>query len=316
MYALLNTIIYNYEYYDDYYYDDGSFGRTLVLCIIVDLAIQVGFGFGCRALGRSRDISDWSAFMLGFWLGWIGLIIVATKPHIQQHAVYVESPSEQKERKRREDAWTLSHGGWKCAKCGSVNPSYMGTCSCGMYRSDSNKLELSRKQQAREYFELKNRQKDEAEEKKSNNTNAQASVEENLKVAEAITKFKELRDMGVLSDEEFEERKNSLIHSINTKTQTESEENKDYGKAEPEKTEPEEWECSECGSVNPGNIKCCSYCGKIKDYYGNSKKTATVKKVNYQNNENQSYDYKFCHCCGSPIQPGAEICTVCGNENI
>ena len=43
------------------------------------------------------------------------------------------------------------------------------------------------------------------------------ALNKNLKVAEAITKFKELKDMGVLSDEEFEERKKSLLLSVNDK---------------------------------------------------------------------------------------------------
>ena len=286
--------------YSDYYYDDGGgglfwliWGPTLFWCL-VSLGVSLGFGFGCKAMARRKDFSETGAFWLGFFITWVGLIIVATRPDIKP---YIESPTEQRERKEREDAATLRSGGWKCANCGKVNERYVATCGCGTFKADSVKLEVSRRKQAIEYMELKNREKAEKAAQKANSS--QSSTDDNLKVAEAITKFKELKDMGVLSDEEFEERKKSLLLSVNDKKipEPEATSNTDGDKAE--KEEEKEWECGDCGTSNPSTSKCCSYCGKIKlDYYSYPKKKIEPPKsdsiqngyTENANNKAQQYD--------------------------
>ena len=44
----------------------------------------------------------------------------------------------------------LESGGWRCAKCGKVNVSSIGFCSCGISRGESKKMDEERKKQREE----------------------------------------------------------------------------------------------------------------------------------------------------------------------
>ena len=69
----------------------------------------------------------------------------------------------------------LANGGWKCSQCGRVNPGYIGSCGCGMSKSDNE---------------------------------AQKQELDNLK---KIKNYKNLLDSGVISQEEFDSKKKQLL---------------------------------------------------------------------------------------------------------
>lgn len=52
--------------------------------------------------------------------------------YVQSLKVYTEVAVENSN--GRQDEKLLTKGGWKCSKCGKVNPQYTGTCSCGEAR--------------------------------------------------------------------------------------------------------------------------------------------------------------------------------------
>lgn len=83
----------------------------------------------------------------------------------------------------------LNENGWKCNRCGQVNQSYTGTCSCGLSKLDNDKL---------------NKRSEETP-AKSNNTTENDNIEE-------IKKYKELLDSGIITQEEFEKKKKELLN--------------------------------------------------------------------------------------------------------
>jgi len=67
---------------------------------------------------------------------------------------------------------------WKCSNCGKVNPNYVTTCTCGETPDKSRRKE-SEKQ-----------------------------------TMEELKQYKELLDMGAITEEQFEEKKNQLMKKI------------------------------------------------------------------------------------------------------
>ena len=68
-------------YYD---YDYDTAGRiaagTLFLYALLGIGGAFLFGYICKSLAENREIEPRAAFWWGFWLTWIGLIVVLTKP--------------------------------------------------------------------------------------------------------------------------------------------------------------------------------------------------------------------------------------------
>lgn len=71
----------------------------------------------------------------------------------------------------------LSEGGWRCKKCGNLNNKHTFICKCGMKQKENE-----------EYIEPK----------KDDNV-------------EIIKKYKELLDMGAITQEEYEKKKSELL---------------------------------------------------------------------------------------------------------
>lgn len=116
-------------------------------------------------------------FWWGFFFGFFALIVAATKPSItSSSAVSTQSVQTNMDKK------TLEAGGWKCS-CGRVNPSYTGTCACGKSKLDAPEAVQARKEE---------------EEKKL----------ANLK---KVREYKELLDSGVITQEEFEAKKEEIL---------------------------------------------------------------------------------------------------------
>lgn len=75
----------------------------------------------------------------------------------------------------------LQNNGWKCNRCGRVNPNYTGTCGCGISRAESEKWLPE---------PIKEDSEDDIQKLKS---------------------YKELLDTGVITQEEFDKKKKELL---------------------------------------------------------------------------------------------------------
>ena len=86
---------------------------------------------------------------------------------------------------------------WQCS-CGRINPNYTGTCACGIKKSE---LTGSRN---------KRPARDAAPSSRPAAPKASAANEaENIRL---LKEYKTLLDNGIISQEEFEKKKNDLLH--------------------------------------------------------------------------------------------------------
>lgn len=160
----------------------------IILGVIVWVLI---WGFATLYVNEIKGYKG--GFWLGFFLGFIGLIIVACKPNNLQTSSYSTNSYNTSlfadESKQRQNQQILSKGGWQCKKCGRVNPEYTSTCACGLT-----------KQENKDY--LSEREKEEAKLKKR---------ETELQNVQKLKGYKDLLDAGAISQEEFDAKKKELL---------------------------------------------------------------------------------------------------------
>lgn len=163
------------------YFIGYLFGVVLV-CIIC--------GFISQAIASSRGMDG--GFWWGFWLWIIGIIVVAVRPNDKPvHYQYAPAPKSKQEREKE----ILAAGGWKC-DCGEVNYDYVTSCSCGRSKRDVEQRRLAARKAAEE--------RKIAETYKPVKTNA-----------EQIREYKELLDIGAITQEEYEAKKKQLLGLLN-----------------------------------------------------------------------------------------------------
>jgi hypothetical protein len=168
----------------------------------------------------------------------------------------------------------IRSGGWKCKRCGNLNQGYLGVCACGLTRQDSERYEEEQKEKAISgYYERIGKANGNATQTDMGDL---SSVTDNsLKTAEALKRFKELLDMGVVTQEEFDIKKKQLLTDQSNK----KEEIKPVSVAAENLTD---WKCKGCGAVNVASVKCCKYCGGIKQIVGFTAVSAEAYSTNPQ----------------------------------
>ena len=154
----------------------------------------------------------------------------------------------------------LERGRWKCYNCKALNPNYSVACQCGMTREESEAKE-------KRDFEINKKNAiarlEEAKKREQGTGDAGSIAGQNLKAAEALGKFKELLDMGVITREEFDERKKQLLTIAETEPVKKETEAAPSSEKKPEESKMD-WLCADCRTVNSASVKCCKGCGQIK----------------------------------------------------
>ena len=118
-------------------------------------------------------------FAWGFWLGWIGIVIVACKdPAYRPTRESVIRPIEKPVSSNEEPAPPNT---WKC-RCGRYNALYVSTCVCGLSKNQEVLPEPT----------------------------SSAPADE-LKNISLLKEYKELLDSGVITQEEFDAKKKSIL---------------------------------------------------------------------------------------------------------
>lgn len=153
--------------------------------IIGGLIGAVIWGFVAKAINENKGYDG--GFAWGFWLGVIGVIVVAVRPENRSYSSYHSSGSEYDNAlsiaaKEADEKRLLREGGWKCARCRKVNPGYVTTCLCGVSVQESRKMY-------------------EEQSKPAPKTNP----------ADEIARFKKLLDDGAITEEEFAAKKKQLL---------------------------------------------------------------------------------------------------------
>ena len=120
-------------------------------------------------------------FWWGFFFGFLALIVACTKPQAQSYNSSSSSlfAAAAEEKMKIQQQSLLEQGGWKCNKCGNVNPSYSGTCNCGNLKASNQTKEIEDKRETENFQKMKS--------------------------------YKDLLDSGVITQEEFDAKKEQLL---------------------------------------------------------------------------------------------------------
>ena len=152
----------------------------MIAYFVVGLISCIIFGCITRAINTNKGYEG--GFAWGFWLGVIGIIVVACRADNRHYydeseensalSAYAKEVSERR---------IMDDGGWKCSRCGRINASYSTSCACGITMKESKnwgtkKIEVAVHSQADE-----------------------------------IKKYKELLDSGAITQEEYDAKKKQLL---------------------------------------------------------------------------------------------------------
>lgn len=159
--------------------------------LIATIVVGTICGFVTKSINESKGY--YGGFAWGFFLGVIGIIVVACRQDCVSSSYGASNylpNSEMDERirianKESEENRLIREGGWRCNKCNKVNPRYQSTCDCGMIWTKN-----------KDYLE---------EQKKLAETNSVQASKEELK------SYKEMLDEGLITQEEFDAKKKQLL---------------------------------------------------------------------------------------------------------
>ena len=156
------------------YYSDfnSTMLVTYLISGIIGIIVACIFGAITKNINESKGYDG--GFAWGFWLGVIGIIVVSCKqpnPYTYKRESIIRKPNPIDE--------VPPPGGWKCT-CGRSHAAYESSCACGRSKTE---VQLGAK-------------------KENNPTTDNIS---------AIKEYKKLLDDGIITQEEFEEKKKQLL---------------------------------------------------------------------------------------------------------
>ncbi len=186
------------SYYDSGYSDYAAgigFGY-IIFCAI----LAVVFGIITKSINEKKGYEG--GFAWGFFLGVIGIIIVAVRQPRNNSGQYNSGQyntgqyntgqyntgqynSGPYESINNNDQ-IIREGGWVCKRCSRANPYHTTTCACGNTRSENDMMG-------------------------NPNMGSYKSNLENDNITK-IKKYKELLDAGAITQEEFDKKKNELLN--------------------------------------------------------------------------------------------------------
>ena len=161
------------------------------------------WGFATNAVIHNKGYDE-NWFWWGFFFSFIALIVAATKPENRsKYSTSDYAPTHSYSNYKEGDPYSLfrnpthqDSGGWLCL-CGRSNAGTVGTCACGRTKSE---VEEVRARKAR--AEEENKVISSAEVAKKQ---ADALDLENLK------KLKDLLDSGIITQDEFDKKKEQIL---------------------------------------------------------------------------------------------------------
>ena len=157
-----------------------------------------GIVWGCvtqKVIDNKGYDDNW--FWWGFLFGVFALIVACTKPQntytpSNEPSIYDRYMASKAEK----ESQPIISNTWRCS-CGRINPAYVGTCVCG---TSQHKLKKEQEDIARA--------KKQAEQEKMNQEHREQNRLDNLKL---LKEYKELLDSGIITQEEFDQKKSELL---------------------------------------------------------------------------------------------------------
>ena len=165
-----------------------DFGVIWFFYICLSIGISCIFGAITKSINENKGYDG--GFAWGFWLGWIGIIVVACRQPAQVY--YPPSPNPS-----YNSSSSNAPGGWRCT-CGRFHSAYVTSCTCGKAKRDvlSPKPAMPVRQPAIPATPAP--------------APAPAPADE-TKTIEALKEYKDLLDSGIITQEEFEQKKKTLL---------------------------------------------------------------------------------------------------------
>lgn len=191
----------------------------MLFYILVCIISSIIWGIATNKVIENKGYNE-NWFWWGFFLWFIGLIVALTKPEYRpyegnnyntEHLTHtVIDPRTIGETDRK---MILMDGGWECSYCHHLNQSYVTSCACGKDKAASEMHKIELQKQLQEYREQRKKAK-ESEQQKANPqevSQQSESSKKELDKIEVLKKYKELLDMGAISQEEYETKKQALL---------------------------------------------------------------------------------------------------------
>lgn len=164
----------------------------IVLYLFIYLIVSCLFGLATIRINENKGY--YGGFWWGFFLGWLGVIVILCKPDNTRSYYYnKESDDALSAYAAEKSAQRLvREDDWKCPECGRTNASYVTTCICGIpknYKKERVQNVSNEKLKSAPYEKLQNASK-----------------------ADEIGKFKKLLDEGAITQEEYDKIKSRILH--------------------------------------------------------------------------------------------------------
>lgn len=193
--------------------------------IIMVLIYSIIWGIVCKKVIENKGYSE-NWFWWGFFFGIFAFFVAISKPQRlvetpREESTYLSRIAEESSRNR-----ILKEGGWECPSCGTVNVRGLITCNCGTrkpnkYEDIENKVrQMNLEATGWKCNGCGNLNGDrvfvcKCGVKKSENDKIEPKVEkkkaDTTDNIEVIKKFKELLDIGAITQEEFDLKKKELL---------------------------------------------------------------------------------------------------------
>ena len=161
---------------------------VFIIIAVAYIAQGIAFGIATNLVLSNRGYKTVNWFWWGFFFGFIAIIVAFSKP--EKYEPVMDDREHSKS--------VLGSGGWVCSFCNTLNDNSVTSCSCGKNREDS-------EQHRREMERL---------EKSGISANNGASIKDENDAIELIAKYKKLLDSGAITQEEFDNKKHSLLSSL------------------------------------------------------------------------------------------------------
>lgn len=208
----------------------------------------VVWGILCNCVAHNKGIQGDLWFAWGFLFCFFALIVVATKPYNEVNTQNVDnnlnmiggttgilqkgwectkcrhynnsssvvcicgqSRPGQNVRSVQQSVQQVVNG-WKCRFCGRINAVYVGTCGCGRTKEESMLKNNNIQEVKSKSLEMNSK----SEETKAGNEESKPKSEDTkisnqIENLELLKKYKELLDIGAITQEEFENKKKEII---------------------------------------------------------------------------------------------------------
>ena len=144
------------------------------------------WGIATKIVIENKGYDD-NWFWWGFLFGFIAFLVAMAKPERKENSGNKSLYST------KVDENAVSKNGWICKKCGRDNFNYADFCLCGYKRLDSIRKEQN------------------CDDSKEKIVVENISNKQVVSAAEEIREFKKLLDDGIISQEEFDKKKQQLL---------------------------------------------------------------------------------------------------------